>query len=901
MKSLIHKICFLLIISHVILGNNCKIRNLITEDYNQILYESSNTYYSDVIRIDENNFVVCGNKIILYTKSSNTYLESVLESGLPARSCYAISEDEFVVSYQGTTYVDSFKNKIFKKDYSGTFQTDNVWFSRTDTGFATKIFSLDQNKEFILFSGSYIQDGSNTPSRIMIYKRVNGIFNYYDQVYIGLHDRGCTYFRNKYVIQAKAENRTIYVFSLTNDYKISVNLPHQTLITTSQVTSILAFDDNILIVGFNDSTLKIFTFINNQFSETDTIPTSYNQDINKLSKINSYKFAVTYYVYNQVSAGTIIYIREENSYSFSIHKEIPSLYQNINNSIFLDENLLITTYNTRLYVYKMSCPFAQMSVFEGNCLYCQLGMVMEDNVCKSKCFSINNKPNIFGLCENCGTEFNGGSLYNKLDILSNSCVASCPVNLVTTSITVSSFVCLCPSNYVFKNGACVNVSNQVNDLCGKGGYIENNSICKYCPSNSQEESENKIYFLKSNNSCVNSCSFPYVKNESIQNQFYCELCSESQKFYSQQTCVEICPNKFKKYTLQGVLIWECVKECGISNLINSNGECIECPDNKKYIALNQGKEECYASCPKNYTVDETTKRCTSCENNYVVINNVCTNCLKNKDKKTISYNNECIEKCPDNLQYDQNSNTCIEKEEEITIYSNKPNCPLFITLLDNGFMCTDKCYNENGFFISIDDAKLCVKCEKENQFIKNDRCVKKCGFNEDIDYDFISDKKFEDFKCKSCKDLKIKKNHSNGICVEKCPENSIEVNNECIKSINTYIFTCEDFCFNNGLCKYVNTNPICDCSNTEYIGERCEIDYQMLDYYTDYVKEMLIGEDYEKVLLNIINIPQLSTPNLKQLVFKEMNKILGLPIETIKKNKKDIYKLIDVFNIVSNK
>ena len=116
MKYLVHKICFLLIISFVISGNNCK-RNLITEDYNQILYESSNTYYSDVIRIDQDNFVVCGNKIILYTKSSNSYSESILESGLNARSCYAISENEFVVSYERIASEDRFRNKIFKKTF----------------------------------------------------------------------------------------------------------------------------------------------------------------------------------------------------------------------------------------------------------------------------------------------------------------------------------------------------------------------------------------------------------------------------------------------------------------------------------------------------------------------------------------------------------------------------------------------------------------------------------------------------------------------------------------------------------------------------------------------------------------------------------------------------------------
>lgn len=881
-------------------------RNLIQEDFIQILYESSNTLYSDVVSLDENNFIVCGQKIFLYTKTSSTYNRLLIESGVEARKCYALSADEFVVSYKGTDFVDSFKNKIFKKDSNGQFQTDNVVFSRSDTGFARNIFSLDPNKEFICFSASYIQTAGNPPCKLLIYRRINGVFNFYDEKNIGLHDRGSDYFRNKYIIQAKAENKNIFVFSLTIDYKVSVNLVHQTITSLEEASAVLAFDDNILIIGFVNGDLKIYTFNdnNNQFSETSTISTTYAQYINKITKINEFKFAVTYRIGNGISAGTVIFMREDNSYNFSEIKVINSLWQNINRSFFISGDILITTYDTRHYIYKMSCPSTSMVIIDGNCHYCSNGLVQEDNICKSKCFNIYNKANIFSLCEYCGTQYNGGSSNNKLNIISNTCESSCPINLIQTQIpNSSSFICLCPSNYILKNGTCEIINNNTNNLCGKGGYLNStNSICTYCPSNYQEELESKIYYSKSSGLCVNSCTFPYVKNEENINEFYCELCSDTQKFYNQQSCVDICPNKFKKYILQGVLIWECVKECGISYLSGSNGECIECPSDKKYISLNNGKEECYSKCPPNHIVDESLKRCTNCEGNFVVIDNKCIDCIKNKDKKTISFNNECIEKCPVSYAYDINKNTCVKEEDKAKIYTNRPNCPLFTTLLENGFICTDQCDNLSGYFISANDVKSCVKCELENTLIRNNRCVNKCLTNEDIDYDFISKKNFEDFKCKLCKDLKVKKLNFMGKCTEKCPDNFEEINKECrIKAEIKELYSCENYCYNDGECLYESGKPKCDCSKVNYLGLRCDIDFNMLDYYTDYTNEMLFQEEYEKVLFNVINIPQLLTPNFKHLIFNEINKILKMPISKIKSNKKEIYKLIDIFNLVSIK
>lgn len=286
--------------------------------------------------------------------------------------------------------------------------------------------------------------------------------------------------------------------------------------------------------------------------------------------------------------------------------------------------------------------------------------------------------------------------------------------------------------------------------------------------------------------------------------------------------------------------------------------------------------------------------------NEIVLNNKCYNCKGNTDGKTINFKNSCIDKCPDNYDYEKNSNTCLEKVSDVVTI---PNCPNFITKNNNQYSCTNECNNFYGFFISSKNLKLCIKCQEENSFIDEieKKCVNLCknGYGSDSDDFFTANTNYSSFVCKKCEDLKIKKFDVHGKCFENCPDNYEKMFDKCV-IIEEALKNCDGFCLNGGVCKLSNSNPICDCSNTKFIGEKCEINIEIIEYSTEqanlYLKEGKFAELFEILK----NIPQIQTINMLQAVYFELSNILDNNLNNKSSYDPNVFKLLDSFKLLSN-
>lgn len=874
-------------------------RNLNIGTYNAI-YESipdhASIYTTHAVPIDSNSFMVCGVVLHYFTRNGSSFTKTNVDSGLGGRSCFEVNNNEVVLtSWGGSPPIPPWKNYVFLKNVNGVFERRNeLQFDSFATGAAHNYVKLLPNAEYVAFS-CFI---SNVKASVQIYRRINGKYNPYDSVSFvnGGNVRDLTFFRNEYIaITRYAVDIGILVFRISSDFKISTNPVYQQINSVTNPTSILNFDDNQIIVGFEDGTLKSYEFINNVFIEKADLISYDTKSVYSLTKINDRKFSA---VYSQtliptVSTKTVIYFKQGDTFIFFQEIIGPGGSQSGVRLNVFDDNTIIINYNQQYTIYRLSCTTPSLK--NNNCQYCQQNQYREDGICKSKCYNIGNVANTFQDCQYCGTTYNDGPDYNKLDLLTSKCVKNCPTNLKLISLGNSNFICTCKDGTILVDNQCIPSSTG----CGKGGYLGNNNICVYCPLTHQNEVDNKLYMHENN--CVSDCTALYGKNTDTQNKYYCMPCGDAQLFFNVNQCVNQCPKKHVKYVVNSKNFWECKESCEISSKSTTSGECLTCPTDKSYVGLNdKDEEDCFNKCPSNYTQNLQLMKCIKCSQNEISFNNVCMLCSKRTDGKIIFHNNDCVSSCPLPLIFDSTNNFCKQPPPIPTV----PTCSKFTTKSENpsiSYKCTDICENENGFFISRINTNFCVRCQEENSFLNIDRkiCVLKCPANHGTETTNFSTADQLSITCKTCSELSINKLNLNGKCVNICPEGYENKDNICKLIQSTP--SCKGYCLNNGKCSIKNLDLECDCSQTEFIGKKCESPKKEIVDYSEKVRQYLENGSYKDLLNLLESIPELIDLEMKYLIFEKLNKLLDDMISLSIPYNKDILSLADSFYLSANK
>ncbi|XP_061193374.1 proprotein convertase subtilisin/kexin type 5-like [Saccostrea echinata] len=391
-------------------------------------------------------------------------------------------------------------------------------------------------------------------------------------------------------------------------------------------------------------------------------------------------------------------------------------------------------------------------------------------------------------------------LFNK------TCITSCPKRSSYGFLTGNYYTCYddCPANtYVYNQSLCVSV-------CPKDKNFEFNNTCfDRCPDSSDFIFHDGSYFK-----CMNSCTSLLMLNKTCYKN-----CPAEAKFQDNGYCVQECRDEKRKYKFKNVTIvssnqkidkYYCLHKCPVNTFdlnftcvshcspdtLELDNKCVQsCPNDRSlnYTTI-KGKHSCVYSCPYQtfkferncfdqcpssfrhhlgtcrlecpqshpYT-DIVTQKCLStCENNFVIVdNNVCDKkCPHDKqyiEKKTCvkSCRNPnsflqvakqgtfCHDKCPHHLLLMENKGTCVEKcpDNKLIVDSvcrSLYKCPnhAYLEHTDVGKRCTNRC----SFTFYLDGSHCVKECPPE-KVIVNAMCADECPPSHPITYkDFGSSK-----------------------------------------------------------------------------------------------------------------------------------------------------------------
>jgi proprotein convertase subtilisin/kexin type 5 len=218
----------------------------------------------------------------------------------------------------------------------------------------------------------------------------------------------------------------------------------------------------------------------------------------------------------------------------------------------------------------------------------------------------------------------------------------------------------------------------------------------------------------------------------------------------------------------------CIESCdeNIFTVIdnNNNKQCGLCRDLNKanpYKLINTKK--CFSSPPEGTKIIDEKLKLINCSDGYTLKNDACIvdkcnshcktckgyseddnnqNCISCKNENEVVLNGNCIEKCPE--RYFVKDSNCYECDNSCLACSENPkNCT----------KCVDGEYLDESNFTCNNCTEHCKTCSKglENE---NENCLS-CDLNSELKY-------------------LIKAEGFNSNCVDKCPENTTEKNNECV-------------------------------------------------------------------------------------------------------------------------
>jgi len=256
--------------------------------------------------------------------------------------------------------------------------------------------------------------------------------------------------------------------------------------------------------------------------------------------------------------------------------------------------------------------------------------------------------------------------------------------------------------------------------------------------------------------CLENCYNPY--NERIiydtqnPNQCYDKYNCENYILMPNEVCIEICDENI--YTI-------------IDN--NYNKQCGLCRDLNKtnpYKLINTKK--CFSTPPEGTKIIDENLKLINCSDGYTLKNDICVIkkcnihckackgyseddnnqlCISCKNENDVLYKGNCLNNCP-NGHYKKDKE-CYECDKSCTSCNENPN---YCT------SCADGKYLDESKHICLKCSEYCETC---NKFEEN-----------------------ENHNCLSCKQNSNYKYLFNNNCLEKCPNNTSLINNECIVENN---------------------------------------------------------------------------------------------------------------------
>ena len=382
------------------------------------------------------------------------------------------------------------------------------------------------------------------------------------------------------------------------------------------------------------------------------------------------------------------------------------------------------------------------------------------------------------------------------------------------------------------------------DIC------ENSFECIYCSENFFNYNKDSCssptpikYFGDSNTrkwvKCLENCDI-------CENSFECIYCTE--KFFNHNIDSCSSPNPIKYFGDSNTRKWmNCVDNCDVCQ---NNYECLICstsfyfyPEDSKLCNL----------CPIGYYADQITKKCLRCSKN-------CDSCFNNSECKICSlgyYNleNSCVSNCPDGRYENKELSICskcsklCKKCENDSEYCLECTDDSFILLTSINSDLNKKCVKSCPENYKADINKVCKTCKELNLYIMDNQCVDTC------DADFYKD--METLECVLCN--KEEEYIYQDMCLKNCPENNFaDPNRICVH------LECTDQCKNGGECYIEEYKLKCKCT-TFFEGDFCEIE---IPYSPDKINlddpiTPKAIEFFDKIKDEILVDPTKLTPEIK--------------------------------------
>lgn len=511
------------------------------------------------------------------------------------------------------------------------------------------------------------------------------------------------------------------------------------------------------------------------------------------------------------------------------------------------------------------------------------------NKCKkNNCKSCNNDVNMCDECQKNYFLFNGECLANGCpastfyDKDSNTCLR-CGLNcekcnsidtcefcnnnyyLQKDYLNINNSVCLndCPENY-YKDSAlreCIKCNIADCNIC-------DNNYCYMC-------SDNK--YLLDYKECLSECPNGYTNsnyyNPSNDTLFYSTNLNKVSIFncikcnYPCQTCEDGNPNRCTKCLDNLILNPEkniCSDSCPEGQVLVKN-ECIHCKDSNCKSCYEDGYicsickdnyfllgNSCVEQCPDMYYIENNS--CLKCNENCFncLDKNTCINC----DKNYYLFDNNCVSFCPEGyaeienylssagysqyykstLPFNNKNSILIKNKKNSSIVTNSilSKYKMLTSKTEEGFGICSECHDTNCTKCNS-NLSTCIKCNK-NFNVYNGNCVEYCpsGY-------YLNDSESVCYPCKTknceaCSNNTNKLNIynsfnyvslNNGYVCNKCYNNLVLLNNECIE-------TCPNgYRKNDNVCELCTIDNCQSCSDNKQHCNICSKAYFKLSKNID--------------------------------------------------------------------
>ena len=348
-----------------------------------------------------------------------------------------------------------------------------------------------------------------------------------------------------------------------------------------------------------------------------------------------------------------------------------------------------------------------------------------------------------------------------------NCFSVCPQNYPKTDAENKLCLTKCPF-YFYKN-------NCYDNGCEEGKFHFRDEY--ECLDSCQRDEKDKTIYVYDNttNTCYYSCS-------EVPGKPFAEKGEQN----SPLKCVGQCPVGSFYYEDKK----ECLNECDILQINDTNICVSQCPTDKNKVSGNT----CYDECPTSTDSDEG-KPFISKEYLNETFHLIVDKCVKECDKSVYPLvsdsTNYCLKECPFDESYEYNG-TCYKDCPKNTFVDHigkkcwNDSCHSgleYYELIGDYKVCKTRCPSNKFTILNQDESqKQCLeKCPEEYNFIGgNNTCLQKCSDQPSIGQYFVEidrSNEYPIYKCsQSCGENYTIFNTKE--CSNKCPENTENPENE---------------------------------------------------------------------------------------------------------------------------